>query len=183
MDTLNRSSGLGKGYVQVYTGTCKGKTTAALGLAFRAMGRGLKTYIGQFMKGQFYGELRAAEMSHPYITIKQYGKDTFIHIRNKGREEDIEMVREGLDRGREAMLSGQYDIIVLDEIVTSHYFGLISLGEILEIIADKPDGVELILTGQHAPPELIDISDLVTDMTEIKHYYQKQVLARDGIER
>jgi cob(I)alamin adenosyltransferase len=173
---------LGKGYVQVYTGNGKGKTTAAFGLAFRAMGRGLKTYIGQFMKGQSYGELESARMIAPYITIEQYGKDTFVHVRGPS-EEDIEMAHEGLARAREAMLSGEYDIIVLDEIVTSHFFHLISLEEMLEIIKSKPDGVEMILTGRYAPPELIAAADLVTEMVEVKHYFKRGVQARDGIER
>jgi len=177
------SHSLGKGYIQVYTGNGKGKTTAALGLAFRAMGRGLKTYIGQFMKGQHYGELDAARMMHQYITIEQYGKDTFIHVQDPPPEDDVLMAREGLARAREAMLSGKYDIVVFDEINTAHFFHLISTEEMLDIIRNKPDGVELIFTGRHAPPELIDAAGLVTEMTEVKHYYQKGVLARDGIER
>lgn len=173
---------LDKGYVQVYTGNSKGKTTAALGLAFRAMGRGLKTYIGQFLKGQEYGELEAAKMMFPYITIEQYGKDTFVHVRGPS-EEDIKMARDGLARAREAMLSGEYDIVVFDELVTGHFFHLISLEEMLEIIKSKPDGVEVILTGRYAPPELIAAADLVTEMVEVKHYFKQGVAARDGIER
>lgn len=174
---------LRRGYVQVYTGNSKGKTTAALGLAFRAMGWGLKTYIGQFMKGQHYGELEAAKMVRSFITIEQYGKDTFMHIQNSPREEDLAMARAGLSRAKEAMLSGNYDVIVFDEITTAHYFHLVSLQEMLEIIAHKPENVEVIFTGRYAPPELIDAADLVTEMLEIKHYYQNGVVARDGIER
>jgi len=181
--TPKESHPLGKGYVQVYTGNCKGKTTAALGLVFRAMGQGLKTYIGQFMKGQQYGELEAAKMVPHYITIEQYGKDTFIHVQNPPNKEDMRMAQEGLSRAKEAMFSGKYDIIVLDEIMTAYYFSLVSLEEILEIIACKPDSVEIVLTGRYAPPEVIDAADLVTEMVEIKHYYQKGVQARDGIER
>lgn len=183
MVILKRDSTLGKGYVHVYTGNCKGKTTAALGLAFRAMGRGMKTYIGQFMKGQFYGELKAAEMAHPYITIEQYGKPGFTHIKEPPQEDDIQMAQEGLAKAFEAMLSGEYDIVILDEIVTSHYFKLITLEEILGVIRSKPGGVELVLTGRYAPPELIEAADLVTEMAEVKHYYEKKILARDGIER
>lgn len=174
---------IGKGYVQVYTGNCKGKTTAALGLAFRAMGRGLKTYVGQFMKGQEYSELRAAEMCQPYITIEQYGKDTFIHVKNPPEAEDVQMAREGLARAKNAMLSGKYDIIVFDEINTAHFFRLITTEEMLEVIRSKPDGVEVIFTGRYAPKEVVDAADLVTEMTEVKHYYEKGVPARDGIER
>ncbi len=174
---------LGKGYVQVYTGNSKGKTTAALGLAFRAAGHGLRTYIGQFMKGQHYGELKAAERMTPYITIEQYGKDSFIHIKHPPQKEDVLMAREGLKRAKEAMFSGEYAIVVFDEIATAHYFQLISLSEMLEIIACKPDGVEVVFTGRYAPPEVVARADLVTEMVEIKHYYKKGVEARDGIER
>lgn len=178
-----RKRPLGKGYVQVYTGKGKGKTTAALGLAFRAMGHGLKTYIGQFMKGQFYGELKAAKMVPEYITIEQYGKDTFIHVKNPPETEDVRLAKEGLGKAKAAMLSGRYNLIVLDEITTAHYFHLVSVGEMLELIAEKPDGIELVFTGRYAPPELIDKADLVTEVTEVKHYYQQGTPARDGIER
>jgi len=179
---LTTGKPLGKGYVQVYTGNSKGKTTAALGLAFRAMGLGLKTYIGQFMKGKYYGELEAARMSSPYITIEQYGKDTFIHVQNPPDEEDMRMAREGLEKARKAMLSGEYAIVVLDEIITCRHFHLISVDEMLETIRMKPHGVELVFTGRYAPQELIDAADLVTEMKEIKHYFDKGVHARDGIE-
>jgi len=178
-----QNSPIGKGYVQVYTGNGKGKTTAALGLAFRAMGRGLKTYIGQFMKGQLYGELHAAEMTDNHITIEQYGKDTFIHIKNPPAAEDVLMAQAGLAKARQAMFSKQYSIVVLDEICTAHFFHLITTGEMLEMIDQKPDGVELIFTGRYAPKELLDKANLVTEMTEIKHYYPQGITARDGIER
>ncbi|SFG56930.1 cob(I)alamin adenosyltransferase [Desulfotomaculum arcticum] len=177
------SSVLPKGYVQVYTGNCKGKTTASLGLAFRAMGRGLKTYMGQFMKGQYYAELKSAEMCKPYITIEQYGKDTFIHVQNPPLEEDVKMAGIGLKKAKQAMNSGQYNIIIFDEINTAHYFHLITTEEMLEIIRTKPDNVEVIFTGRYAPQEVIEAADLVTEMAEIKHYYEKGVPARDGIER
>jgi cob(I)alamin adenosyltransferase len=174
---------LKKGYVQVYTGNSKGKSTAALGLAFRAMGRGLKTYVGQFMKGQKYGELKSAELCQPYITIEQYGKDTFIHVKNPPNAEDVQMAREGLAKAKKAMMSGKYDIIVFDEINTAHFFNLITTEEMLEVIKSKPDGVEVIFTGRYAPPEVIEAADLVTEMVEVKHYFEKGVPARDGIER
>ena len=174
---------LEKGYVQVYTGNCKGKTTAALGLAFRAMGRGFKTYIGQFMKGQKYGELEAAQMVKPYITIEQFGKDTFIHVQDPPHDEDVKMAQDGLTKTRAAMLSCQYNIVVFDEIITSHFFKLVSLDDLLNIIEDKPEQVEVVMTGRYAPKELIEAADLVTEMVEVKHYYEKGVAARDGIER
>lgn len=176
-------SALIRGYVQVYTGNCKGKTTAALGLAFRAMGRGLKTYIGQFMKGQKYGELAAAQMVKDYITIEQFGKDTFIHVQDPPHAEDVKMAQDGLAKTRDAMLSGHYNIVVFDEIITSHFFKLISLDDMLNIIRDKPEHVEVVMTGRYAPKELIEAADLVTEMVEVKHYYDKGVSARDGIER
>ena len=181
--SLDETSGIGKGYVHIYTGNSKGKTTAALGLAFRAMGRGLKTYIGQFMKGQFCGELKAADMSFPYIIIEQYGRPGFHHDPESPEEADLRMAQEGLARATAAMLSGEYQIVVLDEIVTCVPFGVISTEEILEMIRSKPDGLELILTGRYALPEIIDAADLVTEMKEVKHYFRKKVPARDGIER
>ncbi|HAG09272.1 MAG TPA: cob(I)yrinic acid a,c-diamide adenosyltransferase [Desulfotomaculum sp.] len=173
---------LEKGYVQVYTGNGKGKTTAALGLAFRAMGRSLKTYIGQFMKGQFYAELKSAAMVPPYITIEQYGRKD-VHVQKPPAKEDIQLAQEGLGKARKAMLSGNYDLIIFDEINTAHFYQLISLNDMLNLIADKPDGVEIVFTGRYAPPEIIDQADLVTEMVEVKHYFQKGVYARDGIER
>jgi cob(I)alamin adenosyltransferase len=174
---------LEKGYIHVYTGTCKGKTTAALGLAFRGAGHGLKTYVGQFIKGQDYGELEAAKMIQPYITMEQYGRPGWVHIHESPEEEDIRMAQEGLRKAKEAMLSREYDIVILDEINIAHYFHLVSLDDVLDIMASKPDGVELILTGRYAPPEVIAAADLVTEMVEVKHYFQKGIRARDGIER
>jgi cob(I)alamin adenosyltransferase len=173
---------LKKGYVQVYTGNAKGKTTAALGLAFRAMGSGMKTYIGQFMKGQHYGELDAARMVEPYITIEQYGTESFIHVQDPPCEEDVKIAQEGLSKAREAMLSGKYEIIVFDEIITAHFFNLITLDDMFAIISAKPENVEIVFTGRYAPEELIARADLVTEMKEIKHYYREGVPARTGIE-
>ena len=181
--TGDRKDHLDRGYIQIYTGNGKGKTTAALGLAFRAMGRGLKTYFGQFIKGQKYGEIEAARGSDGMSTLEQYGRDTFLHASKKHSLKDREMVQEGLSRARNAMLSGNYDIVVLDEIITSLHFKLISLEELLRFIAGKPSNVELVLTGRHAPQKLLDTADLVTRMSEIKHYYKKGVSARNGIER
>jgi cob(I)alamin adenosyltransferase len=173
---------LKKGYVQVYTGNCKGKTTAAMGLAFRAMGSGMKTYIGQFMKGQEYGELRSAEMVKPYITIEQYGRKDLVHVKNPPLQQDIDMAAQGLSKARKAMLSGDYDIVVFDEILTAHDFNLVSVDTILELVKSRPDSVEVVFTGRYAPQEVIDAADLVTEMVEVKHYYSQGVGARKGIE-
>lgn len=178
----DNASNLMKGYTQVYTGNCKGKTTAAMGLAFRAMGSGMKTYIGQFMKGQVYGELESARMVAPYITIEQFGRKDLVHVKTPPLEEDVRMAREGLARAREAMLSGNYDIVVFDEILTAHDFNLVSVEDILDLVTIKPECVELVLTGRYAPQEVIDAADLVTEMVEIKHYYRNGVSARKGIE-
>lgn len=172
---------LPRGYVQVYTGDGKGKTTAALGLALRASGRGLHTYIGQFMKGQRYGELQALR-DHPYITLEQYGEVHHIY-RDTVTEEDIAKARQGLERAREAMLSGKYDIVVLDEVNVSIWFGLLEAEDVLALLDQKPEHVEVVLTGRRAPQALIDRADLVTEMREVKHYYQHGVKARVGIER
>jgi len=170
-----------QGYIQIYTGNGKGKTTAALGLALRAAGHGLRTYFAQFMKGQAYGELTSVR-SIPEITIEQFGKDTFIHI-NRASQEDIQMVQHGLHKAKQAMVSGKYQIIVLDEINVAIHFKLLTVTEVLDFISLKPSVIELILTGRHAPKELIEKADLVTKMLEVKHYYQKNIVARDGIER
>ena len=179
----DKAERLEKGYVQVYTGNCKGKTTAAMGLAFRAMGSGMKTYMGQFMKGQEYGELRSAEMVKPYITIEQYGRKELVHVTNPPLQEDVDMAQEGLSRARHAMFSGEYDIIVFDEILTAHFFHLVSVDDMLDVMKTKPANVEVVFTGRYAPQEVIDAADLVTEMVEVKHYYEQGVSARKGIER
>lgn len=172
---------LNKGYVQIYTGDGKGKSTAAFGLALRAAGHGLRSYIGQFMKGQHYGEHNAFK-SLPLVTVELFGKNTFIHVKTK-TEEDATMAKEGLEKARRAMLSGDYDIVILDEVNVAIHFGLLSVDQVLDFIDGKPDRVELILTGRRAPAELIARADLVTEMKEIKHYYQSGVSSRNGIER
>lgn len=176
-----KKSNLAKGYIQIYTGNSKGKTTAALGLAFRAMGHGMRSYIGQFMKGQFSGELESAKLTKGMITIEQYGRESFLG--STPGEKDMELARKGLQKALQAMLSGKYDIVILDEIVTALYFKLITLEEVFNLIERKPENLELVLTGINAPRELIEKADLVTEMQCVKHYYQKGITARDGIER
>ena len=171
-----------KGYIQVYTGDGKGKTTAALGLALRAAGHGMRTYIGQFLKGRPYGELEALR-GHPLITIEQYGDPNCWVRRDHAPPEQVARARQGLERAREAMLSGQYDIVVLDEVNVALWFGLLTVEEVLAFLDQRPDGVEVVLTGRRAPQELIDRADLVTEMREVKHYYQAGVPARAGIEQ
>jgi len=169
-----------KGYVQVYTGDGKGKTTAALGLALRAVGAGLNVFIGQFAKGMEYSEIKAIRERLPEITIRQYGRDCFIV--NKPTDDDIAIARRGLTEVRDVIQSGKYDVIILDEANIAIHFGLFSIDDLLKIIALKPANLELIITGRKAHPDLIKAADLVTEMLEIKHYYQQGVQARQGIE-
>ncbi|MGD2103580.1 MAG: cob(I)yrinic acid a,c-diamide adenosyltransferase [Anaerolineae bacterium] len=178
---LRKARQLSKGYVQLYTGDGKGKTTAALGLALRAAGRGLHTYIGQFMKGQRYGEIDALQ-DHVYITLEQYGDPRCIR-REEVTAEHVAQAHDGLDRARSAMLSGDYDLVVLDEINVAIWFGLLTTEEVLHFLDQKPEHVELVLTGRRAPQVLIDRADLVTEMRDVKHYYDRGVEARVGIER
>ena len=174
---------IGKGYVQVYTGNGKGKTTASLGLAVRAAGHGLKTVIIQFMKGWIdYGELAGVRMLAPHVEIHQAGRDTFVNRKNPDPE-DIRLALEGWKLAKETIGGGKADIVVLDEINCAMDFGLLPVGEVLEAIKAKPDGMELVLTGRGAPPEIIEAADLVTEMREIRHYYAKGVDARVGVER
>ena len=168
------------GRVQVYTGDGKGKTTAALGLVVRAAGHGLKSYIGQFMKGQRYGELTALG-DHPLVKIEQYGSEGCIR-RDQVTAEHRAQARRGLQTATTAMLSGDYDIVVLDEINVALWFDLLSIAEVSDLIQRRPPNVELVLTGRRAPGELIAQADLVTEMREVRHYFASGISARAGIE-
>ncbi|MDY6881699.1 MAG: cob(I)yrinic acid a,c-diamide adenosyltransferase [Desulfatiglans sp.] len=170
-----------KGYVQVYTGSGKGKTTAALGLALRAAGAGLRVYIAQFVKGMKYHELDSLKTLSDYITVKQYGRDCFIS--KDPDDEDIRCAQGGLKEVRQIMCSEDYDIIILDEANIATYYRLFSVEDLLDFIKAKPDSVELVITGRKADRLVLEAADLVTEMNEVKHYYQEGVEARDGIER
>jgi cob(I)alamin adenosyltransferase len=170
-----------KGCIQVYTGDGKGKTTAALGVAIRAAGFGLKSYIGQFMKGQHYGEL-AALRDNNCITIEQYGDIKCIK-REDVTQKEIDLAEKGLAMALDAMLSGKYDIVVLDEINVAIWFDLILVKQVIDFLDKRPKNIEVILTGRCAPQELIEYADLVSEIKEIKHYYHQGILARNGIER
>jgi len=170
-----------QGFVQAYTGDGKGKTTAAVGLAVRAAGHGINSYIGQFLKGQPYGELSALR-AHPNITIEQFGDARCIR-REEVCEEDRFSAKTGLEKAREAMLSGRYGIIVLDEINVAVWFGLVAEDDVLGFLADRPSNVEVVLTGRRATERLLQEAHLVTEFKKVKHYYDKGIPARDGIER
>ena len=172
---------LQKAYTQIYTGNGKGKTTAAIGLAVRALGAGLKVFIGQFVKGMHYSELDSLKAFEPNLTIKQYGRDCFIY--QKPTQEDIRIAKQGFIEIKQIINSGKYDVVIMDEIAIANYYNLVSVDEVLEVIKTKPNNVELILTGRYIDEKLIEIADLVTEMKEIKHYYTKGVQAREGIEK
>jgi cob(I)alamin adenosyltransferase len=170
-----------KRYVQVYTGDGKGKTTAALGLAMRAFGAGLNIYMAQFVKGMKYSEQETFKVLSDQLTVKQYGRGCF--IKGNPTDEDIKAAREGLKEVRDIMLSGKYQVLILDEANIATFYNLFSVDDLLDLIKQKPDDVELIITGRRADPRIIEAADLVTEMKEIKHYYQEGVVARDGIEK
>ena len=173
-----------QGYIQVYTGNGKGKTTAALGLALRAAGRGLKTYMAQFMKKGEYGELLAVRDSlASWITIEQFGLPEFHHREQGVSAEEIAAAEAGLAAAGAAMAGGEYRIVILDEINTLLHFQIIAVEPVLHFLERKPVGVELVLTGRYAPQAILDRADLVTEMKEIRHYYQKSIQARIGIEK
>jgi cob(I)alamin adenosyltransferase len=173
---------LNQGFVQIYTGNGKGKSTAAIGQAVRAAGFGLKTYIAQFMKEYPYNELISLKHLSEWISIEQFGGDDFVYKKELPNEEELAKARNGLQTAREKMLSGEYDIVILDEAIVAIYFKLVETKDLVKFITEKPENVELILTGRYCPEELIERADLVTEMKEIKHYYQKGITSRRGIE-
>jgi cob(I)alamin adenosyltransferase len=169
-----------KGYIQVYTGDGKGKTTAAIGLAVRAAGRGQRTFIGQFMKGMFYGELEALK-DNWLIEIKQFGWENCIR-KDQVNDTHKEITRNGLEECRKKMLGGTYNLIILDEILVAQWFGLIIEKELLIFVDQKPAETELVLTGRNASEGVLEKADLITEMKNIRHYFDDGVQARKGIE-
>ncbi len=173
---------LEKGYIQVYTGNGKGKSTAATGQAVRAAGAGMKTYIIQFMKEYPYSELKSLKYLSEWITIEQIGGDEFVYKRELPSEDEKAKARKALKKVEELMESGSFDIIILDEVLVAVYFKLLKPDDIISVMKKKPPAVELILTGRYCPEEITELADLVTEMKEIKHYYRNGVLSRKGIE-
>lgn len=169
------------GCVHVYTGNGKGKTTAALGLALRAAGAGLKVYIAQFVKGAEYSEIKILLRLSDLITTKQYGLGFFVN--REPNKKDFRAAREGLKEVREIICSGVYDVVILDEANIATYYDLFSVEELLDVIRAKPGRVELVITGRMADPLVIEAADLATEMKELKHYYNNGVQARIGIEK
>lgn len=170
-----------KGYVQIYTGDGKGKTTAAFGLALRAAGAGLNIFIAQFVKGMKYSELDSITRFSDIITLKQYGRGCF--IKKDPTPEDIHAARSGLEEVREIILAGKHQVVILDEANIAIHYNLFTVEDLLELIDSKPEHVELVITGRNAHPDLLERADLVTEMKEIKHYYAEGVMAREGIEK
>ncbi len=172
-----------EGRFQLYTGNGKGKTTAALGLAVRAACSGMKVYIGQFMKGQDYSELVLTERFPETITMEQYGTPKLLCKGEKPSSEDTSAARNGLLKLKEAMLSGRYDVIIADELNVTVHLGLLDTEIVLKVLKKRPDNVELVVTGRYAPDSFVELADLVTEMREVKHYYETEnLLARKGIE-
>ncbi|MDY0102400.1 MAG: cob(I)yrinic acid a,c-diamide adenosyltransferase [Lentimicrobium sp.] len=167
------------GYIHLYTGNGKGKTTTAFGLALRAAGAGMKIFIAQFVKGMHYAEIDAIQR-FPEIELKQYGLDCFIV--NEPTENDIIAARKGLEEVSHIISENKANLLILDEICIALHYHLFEIVEVVELLKNKPTEMEIVMTGRYAPPALYKIADLVTEMNEIKHYYNQGVQARKGIE-
>ncbi|SHK07522.1 cob(I)alamin adenosyltransferase [Geosporobacter subterraneus DSM 17957] len=171
---------MNRGYIHVYTGDGKGKTTAALGLALRAAGAGKKVFIAQFVKSMEYSEWKSLRYLNSFIDITLYGHGCF--ITKNPDQEDIWAARKGLEEIRQILISKKYDLVILDEIMIAYYYNLLSLEDLIQFMKDKPYETEMVLTGRYAPEEVMELADLVTEMKEIKHYYHQGVLSREGID-
>lgn len=174
-------AGLEQGLIQVYTGAGKGKSTAAFGLALRAAGWGLKVVIVQFMKTSDYGEHRALQRLAPDIKIKPFGRKGFIYHEGN-HPEDYQQAEAALEYAAKVMLSGQVDVLILDEINVALYYALLKEEEVLALLNKRPRQIEIILTGRNAPNSITSAADLVTEMCQVKHPYEKGIKARKGIE-
>ncbi len=170
-----------RGLVIVITGNGKGKTTSAFGQALRAVGQGCKVFIMQFMKGRDYGESVAAKKYLPRLTVRRSGLDSFV-MRDKPAPVDIELARQGFELVKKAIISGKYNMVILDEINVAIDFNLIPLQETIHLIKNKPPGLDLILTGRYATKEIIKLADTVSEVKEIKHHYTAGIKDRAGIE-
>jgi cob(I)alamin adenosyltransferase len=171
---------LEKGFIHIYTGNGKGKTTAAIGLGIRATGGGLKVYMIQFMKGRRYSEIDALEKVKNF-TVVQFGRDEFVSKENP-EQIDIDLARKGFEHAKEIIKNGEHDLIILDEINVAVDFKLISLKNILKLMDEKSEKVELVLTGRYSHPDMVKQADLVSEILEIKHPYQNGIQSRKGID-
>ncbi len=172
-----------KGLVMVYTGDGKGKTTAALGLALRQVGWGRKVLFLQFMKGEgnVYGEKIAAEKFLPLLELEQWGRDEFVNLPNPDSI-DVDMAQKAIERAKQAAQSQGYGLLVLDEICVAMACGLVSVDQVIELLADKPEELDIILTGRYCPDRILEFADMVSEVKEIKHHYAEGIGARKGIE-
>ena len=171
---------LEKGIVHIYTGPGKGKTTAALGLGLRAAGAGFKVHMLQFMKGRRYSEIGSIEKI-PNFTISQHGRDEFVSKENT-EQIDIDLAQKGFEQAKKIVKNNEYDMVILDEINVAVDYNLIPVDDVLKLIEEKPEKLELVLTGRDAHPEIVKVADLVTEMLEIKHPYQQGVIGRKGVD-
>ncbi len=169
-----------KGYLQIYTGDGKGKTTASLGLAIRAAGAGKRVFIAQFLKGSEYSEIKALKRFEE-IRIEQFGMPGF--IKNKAQQADIDIARKGLDKIKDVLSNKECDVLILDEANIALYYELFTVEELWDILENREEHVEIIITGRKPHPFLMEKADLITEMKEIRHYYSKGVQARVGIEK
>lgn len=175
------SEPVSKGLVEVFTGDGKGKTTAALGVVVRAVGQGLRVRVIYFMKGNYpYGERNA--LKHlPNVSFQAFGHEHFVDPENV-KEEEREQARQALRAAREALASGDFDLVVLDEVNLAASWKLIDVEDVVRLVEDKPQNVELILTGRRADKRLIELADLVTEMKEVKHPFRRGIEARRGFD-
>ncbi len=170
-----------KGYLHVYTGDGKGKTTAAIGLSIRAAGAGKRVFFGQFVKGSEYNEIKALQRFQDLIVVRQYGRGCFLH--RSPERSDVEAGQKGLLDIGAILTSGAYDIVILDEACIAIHYGLFSTEQLLDILQNRAPSCEVVVTGRYAPEKLIASADLVTEMRQVRHYFTRGVKARDGIER
>ncbi|MBW1980140.1 MAG: cob(I)yrinic acid a,c-diamide adenosyltransferase [Deltaproteobacteria bacterium] len=169
------------GYVHIYTGNGKGKTCAAIGLAIRALGAGWKVYLGQFLKSGQYSEHLALARFSDLLTIETFGKPGF--IQGEPSDRDRHQAQAALGQVTKALTSGTYRLVILDEANVAAHLGLVRVEQLIELVDLRPQQVELVFTGRHAHPALIARADLVTEMQEVKHYFQQGVAARTGVEK
>lgn len=171
-----------KGLVLVYTGNGKGKTTAALGLAVRAIGHGEKVYMIQFMKGnEKYGEVQAVRKYLPNMTLIQKGLDAFVR-KGKPSDEDLKLAREGIELAKEVISKGEHDLVILDEINVAQDYGLLSEKDVFDVISLKPEHVTIVLTGRYASEAILEKADMISEVKEVRHHYKKGIVAQPGIE-